>query len=176
MANKSTITFIDTSKEVKKALEGLSKTALRASGKVVRKKLRENMAKRTKNFKNHIGTWVFIGKDTGIPQMQVGFYSWQRVKKRGKIPSRANPHWIEKGTKAHQISVKKAKIMAYEENIYGRTVNHPGQHAQHVLRETVQNNISEIRAAQAEYLAEMKRTIEEIAPKIDIGDDFEDDD
>ena len=66
--------------------------------------------------------------------------------------------------------------MAYEENIYGRTVNHPGQHAQHVLRDTVQNNISEIRAAQAEYLAEMKRTIEEIAPKIDIGDDFEDDD
>lgn len=40
---KSSVTFIDTSPEVKKTLEGLSKTALRALGKVIRKYLRENI-------------------------------------------------------------------------------------------------------------------------------------
>ena len=46
MANKasSSVTFIDTSKEAKKTMQGLSKTALRESGKVFRKLLREKIA------------------------------------------------------------------------------------------------------------------------------------
>ena len=59
MANKYNITFVDKSDEAKKTIIGLSKTALRASGKVVRKYLRENVPVRSKRFKNHIGTWVF---------------------------------------------------------------------------------------------------------------------
>lgn len=177
MANKqSTVTFIDTSKEVKKALEGLSKTALRASGKVIRKKLRENIPIRSKNLKNHIGTWVFIGRDTGIPQMQVGLYSWQRVKKRGKLPSAMSPHWVELGTTPHSITVNNAKMLAYNDVVYGRTVQHPGTPATHFLRDTVYNNLAEIRAAQEEYLAEISKTIDEAKQKIDQGDEFEDDD
>lgn len=175
-SNKSTVTFINTSKEVKKAMEGLAKSALRASGKVVRKKLRENVPIRTKHFKNHIGTWVFIGRDNGVPQMQVGFYGWQRVKKRGKIPSQASPHWIEFGVQPHAVTVKNAKVMAHNDEIYGRRVHHPGTNATHTLRNTVYNNLDEIRAAQEEYLAELNKTVEEAQRKIDKGDDFEDDD
>lgn len=176
MAKQSSVTFVNTSKEVKKTLEGLSKSALRASGKVIRKKLRENVPVRTKNFKNHIGTWVFIGRDNGVPQMQVGFYGWQRVKKRGKIPSRASPHWIEFGTQPHTIRVKNAKVMAYNDESFGRVVRHPGNKATHILRDTVQNNIDEIRAAQEIYLKELSETIEKAQQKIESGDEFEDDD
>lgn len=89
MANKYNVTFVNKSDEVKKAIVGLSKTALRASGKVVRKYLRDNVPLRSKRFKNHIGTWVMINYSTGQPTLQVGFYSWQKVRKKGKQPSHA---------------------------------------------------------------------------------------
>ncbi len=176
MADKSTVTFINTSAEVKKTLEGLSKTALRASGKVIRKKLRENVPVRSKFLKNHIGTWVFIARDTGVPTMQIGLYGWQRVKKRGKQPSSMSPHWVEFGTKAHDITAKSAKVLAYDDISYGKSVKHPGNKATHFLRDTVFNNVKEIRAAQEEYLAEISKTIEEAKQRIENGDDFEDDD
>lgn len=175
-ANGVEVTIIETSKEVKKAIEGLSKTALRAAGKVVRKKLRENIPVNSNNLKNHIGTWVFIERETGIPKMQVGLYSWQRVKKRNKIPSSMSPHWVELGTKPHSISVTNAKMLAYNDIVYGRNVMHPGNTATHFLRDTVYNNIGEIRAAQEEYLAEITKAIDEAKKKIDEGDEFEDDD
>ena len=174
--SKSTVTFINTSKEVKKTMVGLSKTALRASGKVVRKYLRSAVPVRSKRFKNHIGTWVFIGRDTGIPQMQVGLYSWQRVKKRGKLPSAMSPHWVELGTTPHSITVNNAKMLAYNDVVYGRTVQHPGTHATNVLRDTVQNNIAEIRAAQEQYLAELSKTLEEAGAKVYTGEDTDEDD
>lgn len=184
MANNYTVTFVDKSSEVKKTLVGLSKTALRASGKVIRKKLRENIPVRSNRFKNHIGTWVMINYSTGQPTLQVGFYGWQRVKKRGKVPSHANPHWIEYGTspiggkkKARPIiTPKNAKVLAYNDIIYGHSVKHPGTRATNVLRDTVQNNIAEIRKAQEEYLAEITKTLEAAGMKVDAGDEFEDDD
>lgn len=181
MANKNTVVFINTSKEVKKAMEGLAKSALRASGKVIRKKLRENVPLRTKNFKNHIGTWVFIGRENGVPQMQVGFYGWQRVKKRGKMPSQASPYWVEFGTTPHIIPGGKdgwvpGHFMHYEDMIFGFKVNHPGTRATNVLRDTVYNNMDEIRAAQEEYLAELNKAIESAQQKIENGEEFEDDD
>lgn len=176
MAKKSGVTFINTSHEVKKTIEGLSKTALRASGKVIRKKLRENIPIKSKNFKNHIGTWVFIGRDTGIPQMQVGLYSWQRVKKRGKLPSNSSPSWVEFGTKAHSIKAVNAKVLAFDDVSYGKAVNHPGTQRYNFLRDTVYNNLDEIRAAQEEYLAEISKEIDKAKQRIENGDEFEDDD
>ena len=189
MASRKTagnVTFIDTSPEVKKALEGLSKTALRASGKVIRKYLRDNIPTRSKRFKNHIGTWVMINRQTGQPTLQVGFYSWQKVKKKGKAPSHANPHWIEYGTspiggkqgRQHIIAPKNKKLLVYKpENIvFGTKVKHPGTRATHVLRDTVYDHIKEIRMVQEEYLAELKKKLEELGAKIDQGDEFEDDD
>ncbi len=174
----NSITFIDTSPEVKKTLEGLSKTALRASGKVIRKYLRENIPTRSKRLKNHIGSWVMINRKTGQPTLQIGFYSWQKVKKKGKLPSHANPHWIEFGVGRHMIAPKNKKMLVdkSDSTIYGKKVAHVGTGATHVLRDTVQNNISEIRKAQAEYLVEISKTLEEAGIKIDVGDELEDDD
>lgn len=178
MANKYNVTFVNKSDEVKKAIAGLSKTALRASGKVVRKYLRDNVPLRSKRFKNHIGTWVMINYSTGQPTLQVGFYSWQKVRKKGKQPSHASPHWVEFGVKPHTMPKgdKVGHFMRYENMIFGYKVNHPGTRATNVLRDTVQNNLSEIRAAQEEYLKEITKKLEEAGLKIDKGDEFEDDD
>ena len=66
--------------------------------------------------------------------------------------------------------------MRYDNSIFGFHVNHPGTQATHVLRDTVQNNLGEIRAAQEEYLKEITKKLEEAGLKIDKGDEFEDDD
>ena len=178
MANKYNVTFVNKSDEVKKAIVGLSKTALRSSGKVIRKLLRENVPVRSRRFKNHIGTWVMINYSTGQPTLQVGFYSWQKVKKKNKLPSHASPHWVEFGVKPHTMPKgdKAGHFMRYENMIFGYKVNHPGTRATNVLRNTVQNNIGEIRAAQEEYLKEITKKLEEAGLKIDKGDEFEDDD
>lgn len=180
MANKSSVTFIDTSSEAKKVMRDLSKTALRSSGKVIRKLIREKIASsgliHSNRFKNHIGTWAFIDKSTGQPQLQVGFYSHAKVMKKGKKASHASPHWIEFGTKSHTIDSRKSgHYMAYEDNVFGFVVQHPGQKATHLLRDTVQNNIKEIRAAQEEFLAELNKTLEAAGAKVYPGEEDEDD-
>lgn len=167
------VKFVDKSDEVKKTLVGLSKAALRESGKVIRKKLRQNVPLRSKRFKNHIASWVMINRQTGQPTLQIGFYGWQRVRKRGKQPSHASPWWIEFGTRPH--SIDSTHFMRYEDIVVGYHASHPGQAATHVLRDTVQNNISEIRAAQEKYLAEISETIEKANRKV-LNEDIEEDD
>lgn len=182
MAKKATssVTFIDTSTEAKKTMQGLSKTALRESGKVIRKLLRAKIASsglvhvHSNRFKNHIGTWAFIDRQTGQPQLQVGFYSHAKVMKKGKKASRASPHWIEFGTKPHKIT-SHGHFMRYKNNVYGFEVQHPGQKATHLLRDTVQNNAAEIRKAQEEYLALLNKTLEEAGAKIYEGEEDESD-
>lgn len=153
------VTLVDTSKEVKKAIEKLSKEALGASAKVIRKKIREDLPVYTKRLKNHIASWKFIDRDTGQPTLHIGFYSWQRARKKGKLPSHASPHWVEFGTKPHIIKPRNAKIMYYKES-FGTVVHHPGKKEQHLLRDTIQNNIDEIRAAQEQYLDEISRVMD----------------
>lgn len=178
MSTKYNVTFVNKSDEVKKTIVDLSKTALRASGKVIRKHLRDNIPLRSKRFKNHIGTWVMINYATGQPTLQVGFYSWQRVKKKGKLPSHASPYWVELGTAPHTMPKgdKAGRFMRYDDMIFGYKVNHPGTRATNVLRNTVQDNIQEIRAAQEEYLKEITGALEAAGYKIDKGNEFEDDD
>lgn len=158
-ADGAEVTMIDTSKEVKKAIEKLSKEALGASAKVIRKKLRENIPVYTKRFKNHIASWKFIDRKTGQPTLHIGFYSWQKVKKKGKLPSHANPHWIEFGTNPHQIKVKNAKVLFYNKS-FGVSIDHPGQAPRHILRDTIQNNIAEIQAAQEQYLKKINEVLD----------------
>lgn len=174
--SKSNVTFINTSPEVKKTLVDLSKTALRASAKVIRKKLRDELPTRSKRLKNHIGSWAMINYKTGQPTLQIGFYSWQKVRKKGKLPSHASPHWVEFGTTSHQIQPRNAKVLTNGDVIYGHKVQHPGTKATHLLRNTVENNIAEIRAVQEEYLAEISKTIEQAKQKCYIGEDTEEDD
>lgn len=179
----ASVTFIDTSKEVKTTMENLSKSALRASGTVIRKKLREQIKQlgiiRSNKFKNYIASWTRVDKTTGQPQLQVGFYSWQKLlEKKGKSAlSRASPHWIEFGTRRHSMpgADKKGHFMSYDDNFYGYHVEHPGQRATHLLRDTVYNNVKEIRAAQEKYLAELNKTLEAAGAKVYKGEEVEDD-
>ena len=176
MSNKVEITFVDTSAEVIKTMTGLAKSALRASAKVIRKHVRDDVPVRTKHIKNHIGSWVYVDRDTGQPKLQVGFYSWQRVKKRGKQPSHSSPWWIERGTKPHTI-LTTDKVM-YDKSTgtsYGHKVDHPGQQATNVLRNAVYNNIAEIREAQEEYLKLLNEEIKNITGKT-LDGEAEDDD
>ena len=175
MSKKSEVIFVDTSPEVKKVMAGLAKSALRASGKVIRKHIRDDVPLRTKRIKNHIASWVFIDRKTGQPQMQIGFYGWRKDKKRGKQPSHSSPWWIEEGTKPHLIHSSKTMYDKSTATKYGHNVNHPGQAATHVLRNSVYNNISEIRAAQEEYLKLLSEEIEKAKSKID-DKDYEEDD
>jgi len=171
----ATVSFHSVSKETIKTLQGLSKSALRASGKEIRKILRSEVPMRSKRFKNHIASWAFVGKNDGIPQLQVGFYGWQRVKKRGKQPSRANPHWLEFGTKPHEITAGKTQILGNNGYFYAKTVQHPGQTGQHILRNAVYDNIDRIRAAQEQYLQALNDELEKAQQKIEESEDVEDD-
>jgi hypothetical protein len=176
MSKKAEITFVDTSAEVKKTMAGLAKSALRASAKVIRKHVRDDVPTRTKHIKNHVASWVFVDRDTGQPKLQVGFYGWQRVKKRGKQPSHSSPWWIERGTKPHAILTTDG--IMYDKSTgtsYGNAVNHPGQQATNVLRNAVYNNISEIKAAQEEYLKLLNEEIKNITGKT-LDGEAEDDD
>lgn len=175
---KTGIQFIDNSQQTIDIMRGLAKTALREGGKHLRKKLRESIGTgqtvgiHTKRFKNHIGSWVFIDKATGQPQLQVGLYSWQRLRSRGKKPSHASPHWIEYGTKRHSIPGGGPGSKFH----FTGVIDHPGQSAKHLLRDTVMNNIDEIRKAEEEYLAELNNTIEQAGGKVYKGEDEPEDD
>ena len=170
------ITFIDVSEDVKKTMSDLAKTALRKSGNVIKKYLRQDLPVRTSKFKNHVGSWPHIDYKTGQPKLQVGFYGWQKVKKRGKQPSHASPWWIERGTKPHTI-LTTDKVM-YDKSTgtsYGHSVDHPGQQATNLLRNTVYNHISEIREAQEKYLKLLNDEIDKAKGFIDESDEEDDD-
>lgn len=170
--NKSEVKFVNTSSDVKKAMESLSKKALRKAGAVVSERLKEAIPSKTARLKNHIDKSVYIDRDTGQPTMKVGYLKPSRVKKKGKRVSSSNPHWLEFGTSPHQIRPKNAKAMGYNSNFYGAEVSHPGKRGTNVLRDTVYNNIDEIRAAQEETLTALNETLEKALQK---GDNTPDD-
>ena len=175
MGSMEKIVFVDHSEEVINAMQGLSKTALRESGKVVRKILRDRIPIRSNRLKNHIASWAFVERTSGQPQLQVGYYRWQKVRARHKEPSHSSPHLVEFGTAPHTIAAKHAKVMAYGDDVYGASVHHPGQRDMHVLRNAVYENIDEIRKAQEQYLKELSDTIERAKGKIVESEEPEDD-
>lgn len=156
------IVFIDTSKEVKDTLVKLSKSALRASGKVIGKKLKDKTKKYTGNLSNQIGYWARLDRKTGQPFMDVGYYSKDRMRRKSKKPSHSNPAWNEFGIKAHTISIKKARSLSDGRINYGVTVQHPGLPAQNTLKNVVVSNIQEIVGAQEKYLKELNKQISDI--------------
>lgn len=174
MANSSSTKFIDTSKEVKDTMVKLSKSALRAGGKVAGKVLKEETKKYTGRLAKQIGYWARIDKQTGQPELQLGYYSKSRAKKKGKSVSHANPSWLEFGTNPHIISVNSAKTLTDGTIDYGKSVQHPGVRGEATLRNSVFDNIDAIREAQEEYLSELNKTIEEAGGKIEESEEDED--
>ena len=115
-----------------------------------------------------------INRDTGQPELQIGYYSKAQAKKKGKQVSHANPAWAEFGVKSHTISIKKANTLSDGNINYGKSVSHPGLRGQSILRNSVFNNIDAIREAQAEYLAALNKTIEAAGGKIKESEEIED--
>lgn len=180
LSAQNPVVFIDTSKEVKNAIAGLAKEGLKAGAKVVKKHLRENLPIRSNRLKNHITHWVKIDRKTGQPECQIGFKSWQKVRKSGKKPSHASPWWIEYGTKPHAIpknlTANSKPLFDKSKGIfYGWQIQHPGQKDLHVLRNTIESNIAEIRAAEEQYLALISGEIEKAQAAITDEDDEGDD-
>lgn len=174
--------FKSMSEEAIKTMQGLAKTALKASGKEIRKILRADVPKRLNKLRYHIASWAYIDNRTGQPTLQVGFYSWQKLSKKNKPYSHASPHWIEFGTKPHTIKIpsqnakRYGKILTDKTTFYGKNVNHIGQHGQHILRNSVYNNIDRIYSAQEKYLKELNATLEAAGTKIDKSPDKEESD
>lgn len=168
----------------------LSKKALNASGRVVKKHLKENIPVRTKHFENHVGSWALIDKKSGVPELRIGFYGWQKVTKRKaphNKPSHSSPWWIEQGTKRHTIKAKHPIKNMTRHGLqvmfdkskgvnYGLRVNHPGQRATNVLRNSVYNNINEIKAAQEKHLKLLNEEIDKIYAAVYDDEEGEDDD
>ena len=151
------IKFIDTSKEVKNTMVKLSKSALRASAKVAGKAIRENTQKYTGKLSKQVGYWARINRDTGQPELQIGYYSKGQAKKKGKSPSHANPAWSEFGVNPHVISIKKANTLSNGKINFGKSVSHPGLRGQSILRNSVFNNIDAIKDAQKEFLSALNK-------------------
>ena len=172
--NNKDIKFIDTSKEVKSTMVKLSKSALRASAKVAGKAIRENTQKYTGKLSKQVGYWARINRDTGQPELQIGYYSKGQAKKKGKSPSHANPAWSEFGVNPHVISIKKANTLSNGKINFGKSVSHPGLRGQSILRNSVFNNIDAIKDAQKEFLSALNKTIEAAGGKVVESEEIED--
>lgn len=173
-SNSCKTQFIDTSKEVKTTMVKLSKSALRASAKVAGKAIRENTKKYTSRLSKQVGYWAKIDRNTGQPELQIGYYSKAQARKKGKLPSHANPAWKEFGINSHVISIKNAKTLTDGVIDYGKSVTHPGLRGDNTLRNSVFENIEAIQAAQQEFLSVLNKTIEEAGGKIEESEEVED--
>lgn len=173
--SSATVEFVSVEKDIICVLRNLSKKALRASGKVIRQKLKGS-SDVSVNMRNHIATSVDIPRSSGQPQLKVGFYGWRKVKDKGKTPSRRNPWWQEFGTKPHQIVRKNGgKVLGSNGYYYPASVLHPGGPAMHTLRNVVYDNIDEIRKAQEEHLAALNKELDAALKKEDYSEDIDDD-
>lgn len=153
--------FIDTSSEVKKEMVNLSKKALKEGGKVVTKILKDEVPLRTGATKKSITAWAKVDRATGQPYMEIGYRSRSQMRKRG-IKFFPNPTWIEFGIRPHTIMTKEYKEKGYSSyelegngRKFGYIVKHPGMGGKNLLRNTVENNIKEIQAAQSEQLGKL---------------------
>ena len=170
------IKFIDTSSEVKKEMVNLSKQALKAGGKVVTKILRSAVPVKTGGLRKSITAWAKIDRKSGQPYMEIGYRSRSQMRKRG-VKFFVNPAWFEFGTKPHGITTKEFnetgkstyQLQDLKGKKYGVFVGHPGMANKNFLRNTVYNNIDEIKKAEEEYLGQLTDLMIKEGAKIDIN-------
>lgn len=181
--NNGKVEFIDTSKECINLMTKYAKDGLRAGGKVVTKILRQDIKSnhyKTGGFYKSVNATASIDKKTGQPFLKVGYLSRADMAKKG-IKYFVNPYWFEYGVKTHQIQTKALKIYGkstYELHDdkgrkYGVIVQHPGKTGNNFLRNTVFNNIKEIREAQNEFLQKINDVKVEQGLIVDLGGEEE---
>lgn len=186
MNNNCKIDFTDTSSECIQLLRKYAKEGLKASGKVVTKKVRESIKAnhyKTGGLYKSIKAWAKIDYKTGQPYLQVGYKSKSEMKKQG-VKFWVNPCWLEFGVSAHQITTKEYKtkkrssyeLMDNKGTKYGVIVQHPGVNQKNLLRNTVYNNVHEIKSAQIDSLKKISELEITKGMKFDMGGDEEVDD
>lgn len=181
--NENSVKFVDTSKECIDLMKKYAKEGLKASGKVITKILKNDIKSnhyKTGGLYKSIVAWVKINYKTGQPYMEVGYRSRAQMKKRG-VKYYVNPWWFETGIKPHTIATKQfvdTGKTSYELHDnrgvkFGIIVRHPGRTGKNLLRNTVYNNVKEIRQAQIESLKKIDDIKVEKGLFIDLGGDEE---
>lgn len=179
--SEAKVEFIDTSKECYKQMVNLSKSALKAGGKVVTKILKEKMPVKTGGLKKSITAWAKIDRKDGTPYLDIGYRTRKQMTQKYGIKYFVNPAWFEFGVKPHVIMTKayskfgKSSYELMNTNTgqkFGVMVQHPGMSHKNFLRNTVYDNISEIQKAQEEYLSQLTdMMIEQGAVILNDGDE-----
>ena len=181
--NENSVKFVDTSKECIDLMKKYAKEGLKASGKVITKILKNDIKSnhyKTGGLYKSIVAWAKINYKTGQPYMEVGYRSRAQMKKRG-VKYYVNPWWFETGIKPHTIATKQfvdTGKSSYELHDnrgvkFGIIVQHPGRTGKNLLRNTVYNNLKEIRQAQIESLKKIDDIKVEKGLFIDLGGDEE---
>lgn len=181
--NENSVKFVDTSKECIDLMKKYAKEGLKASGKVITKILKNDIKSnhyKTGGLYKSIVAWAKINYKTGQPYMEVGYRSRAQMKKRG-VKYYVNPWWFETGIKPHTIATKQfvdTGKTSYELHDnrgvkFGIIVRHPGRTGKNLLRNTVYNNVKEIRQAQIESLKKIDDIKVEKGLFIDLGGDEE---
>lgn len=177
------IVFNDTSKECIDLMKKYAKDGLKAGGKVVTKIIKDDIkAKhyRTGGLYKSVVAWAKVDYKTGQPYMEIGYRSRAQMKKRG-VKYYVNPWWFEMGINPHTIATKEyvnTGKSSYELHDnrgvkYGVIVQHPGRTGKNFLRNTVYNNIKEIREAQMEHLSRISEVQTVKGLTVDLGGDEE---
>ena len=168
--------FIDTSSEVKKEMVNLSKKALKAGGKVVANILKDEIPVRRGYLKKAVTAWAKIDRTTGQPYLDFGYRNRKTMTKKYGIKYYVNPCWFEFGTKPHIIMTKEYKEKGYSSyelegngRKFGYIVKHPGMTNKNFLRNTVYNNIDQIKEAEEEYLGQLTDLMIAQGAKININ-------
>nr|DAL10371.1 MAG TPA_asm: hypothetical protein [Caudoviricetes sp.] len=183
MNSEIKIEFIDTSKECIDLMKKYAKEGLKESGKVITKIIKDDIKEnhyKTGGLYKSIVAWAKIDYKTGQPYMELGYRSRAQMKKRG-IKYYVNPWWLEFGFNSHTIMTKEfnsSKKLSYElhdnmGNKFGFIVQHPGKTGKNLLRNTVYNNIKEIRESQIESLSKINDIKITNGLMIDLGGDEE---
>ena len=123
--NKDGVQFISNVDRVEYTIAELTKAALRDTAKYIRRIAKEKAPVDTGNLKKNIGTWVRKDKD-GKTWLQIGIYDKERAKKKG---------------------LKYAFYGMYYE--FGSSK----QPARPFIKNSVMENIDEIRRIQGQYLS-----------------------
>ena len=179
--SEAKVEFIDTSQECIIEMSNLAKKGLRSAGKIVTKILREKIPVKTGGLKKSICAEVSLNKKTHyIPRLRVGYLGSEEMAKKG-FKHWVNPSWFEFGTKPHVIMTREYsefgkssyELMNSNGQKFGVMVQHPGMSQKNFLRNTVYDNISEIRAAEEEYLSKITDIVIEQGLKMsyDEGDE-----
>lgn len=181
--NENSVKFVDTSKECIDLMKKYAKEGLKAGGKVITKILKDEIKNnhyKTGGLYKSIVAWAKINYKTGQPYMEVGYRSRAQMKKRG-VKYYVNPWWFETGISPHTIATKQyinTGKSSYELHDnrgikFGIIVQHPGKTGKNLLRNTVFNNIKEIRQAQIESLKKIDDIKVEKGLLVDLGGDEE---